>query len=595
MAGLAVLLTAILAFLYVRTQGHDESSYFENVALLRQLKQLDARWELDVVKSKMGINTNYDSLVDRLVDLNQLRETLQTILPNQHHVAAGELADGVEAFHQSIQKKARLIEHFKSHNSVLRNSLAFLPKAAADLEDAVSRSPGGKRPALRQVVVDVNEASLDSMVYSQSPSDDKGAETQTELDHLAAIQSMLPLAVGESLAIFVSHARTVLREQPVVNDLLSRISAVPAAVRIDDLDGLLSSEQQAGELQAQQDRQYLLIFAVALVGLFLYAALSLIRSHAVINRINAELQEANASLEQRVRERTRELHDAQSELLATARQAGMAEIASNVLHNVGNVLNSVNVSADLVNSRMRDSRAQGLAKAVQLMNEHAADLGEFLTRDERGKLLPAYLSKLSAALATEQQGIVEELGSLTKSIGHIKDIVATQQTYAGASSVLEAVQIRDLLEDALRMNANALARHEVAVVRDFADVPLMRLDKPRLLQVMVNLIANAKQAMDSVSERAHRLMLRMDVADVAEGRRLRIRVEDDGEGIAPENLPRLFVHGFTTRKHGHGFGLHSCALATKEMGGTLTARSDGPGKGAIFTLLLPLTPIEATP
>jgi len=264
-----------------------------------------------------------------------------------------------------------------------------------------------------------------------------------------------------------------------------------------------------------------------------------------------------------------------------------------VLHNVGNVLNSVNVSADIVNGRMRDSRAKGLAKAVQLMNDHAGNLGEFLCHDQKGRRLPVYLDKLSTALATEQQGIIDELAVLTKSIGHIKDIVATQQTYAGASHLLEEVQVKDLLEDALRMNAGALARHQVTVVRDFADVPPLRLDKPRLLQIMVNLIANAKQAMDGVSERAHRLRLRMDVADVAEGPRLRIRIEDDGEGIAPENLSKLFVHGFTTRKQGHGFGLHSCALATKAMGGTLTARSDGPGKGASFTLLLPLNPIEA--
>jgi signal transduction histidine kinase len=285
---------------------------------------------------------------------------------------------------------------------------------------------------------------------------------------------------------------------------------------------------------------------------------------------------------------TRCLQETQTELLAAARQAGMAQVANNVLHNVGNVLNSVNISAGLVTSRIRDSKAQGLARAVQLINEHAADLAEFLTRDEKGRRLPGYLNKLTAAIAEEQQSVVKELGSLTTSIDHIKDIVTKQQSHAGVSSILEAVQVQDLLEDALRMNAGALARHHVSVVKQIADVPVMLLDKHLVLQILVNLISNAKQAMDGGTSRLNQITLKVDVADHPDGRRLRISVEDDGEGIAPENLPRLFNHGFTTRKNGHGFGLHSCVLAAKEMGGSLMARSDGLGKGAVFTLELPI-------
>ena len=279
---------------------------------------------------------------------------------------------------------------------------------------------------------------------------------------------------------------------------------------------------------------------------------------------------------------TQRLQETQAELLAAARQAGMAQIANNVLHNVGNVLNSVNISAGLVTGRIRDSKAQGLTRAVRLINDHAADLGDFLTHDEKGKLLPGYLNKLVAAIAEEQRCVIEELGSLAKSVDHIKDIVAKQQSFAGVASVVEAVQIQDLVEEALRMDAGALARHRVTVVKQYADVPTLPLDKHLVLQVLVNLIGNAKQAM------SHQITLRVEVADLVDGRCLRICVEDDGEGIAPENLSRLFAHGFTTRKNGHGFGLHSCALAAKEMNGTLTARSDGPGKGAVFTLELPI-------
>ena len=282
------------------------------------------------------------------------------------------------------------------------------------------------------------------------------------------------------------------------------------------------------------------------------------------------------------------LENSQIQLLATARQAGMAEMATNVLHNVGNILNSVNVSADLVSSTLRTSRAPGLTRAVQLMDAHAADLGDFLTRDDKGKLLPGYLSGIAQALAQEQQSMIEELGHLTRSIDHIKDVVATQQSYAGVSSAVVPVQICDLAEDALRMNGGALARHQVTVVKEFAEVPVVRLDRARVLQILVNLISNAKNAMAGMAG-SHRLTLRVDVAA---GSSLRVSVKDEGEGITQENLTRIFAHGFTTRKAGHGFGLHSCALAARQMGGALTAHSDGPGKGATFTLELPLdTPL----
>jgi signal transduction histidine kinase len=308
----------------------------------------------------------------------------------------------------------------------------------------------------------------------------------------------------------------------------------------------------------------------------------LLRDEVVaIARNITERKSAEAKLEQ--------MH---KQLSDASRHAGMAEIANNVLHNIGNVLNSVNVSAGLINRRVHASKAEGLVKAVQLMNEHLADLGDFLTRDEKGRSLPGYLNKLVAALADEKQGITKELESLIKSIEHIKDIVATQQSYSGAASLAEPVQIRDLMEDALRINAASMARHQIAVIKEFADVPLLMLDKHLVLQILVNLIGNAKRAMDGVPDRSHQIALRIQISEPADGSRLRIRVEDDGEGIAPENLARLFSHGFTTRKNGHGFGLHSCALAAKEMAGTITAHSDGPGKGAAFTLELPAIPAK---
>jgi len=315
-------------------------------------------------------------------------------------------------------------------------------------------------------------------------------------------------------------------------------------------------------------------------------AVMLIAGQLAVSLENALLYE---KLEQRVHEQTQQLREAQAELVAAARDAGMAEIATNVLHNVGNILNSVNVSAGLVSNTLRGSKAQGLSQAVQLMAEHAADLGDFLVRDDRGRMLPEYLGMLAQALAEEQQGMADELQYLTRSIDHIKDVVATQQSYAVRSSFVEPIQICDLVEDALRLNGDSLASSHIAVAKEFAQVPVVQLDRARVLQILVNLISNARNAMESAAAGSKQLTLRVAMDGESF---LRVSVEDEGEGIPAENLTRIFAHGFTTRKTGHGFGLHSCALAARQMGGNLTAHSEGAGHGATFTLELPVETFE---
>jgi len=310
----ALVLISILAFLYSRDRGHDTSAYFENAVIVRQLKQLDARWELDVMKSRMGINPNYDALVDPLHDLTQLQGSLRGRLAGEHQGAALETAQG--ALNNAVSQKTRLIERFKSHNSVLRNSLFFLPTAAGDLRQ--ESGPIGR-------VVDA--VLLDVLVYSQSPSSDGAAEIETRLGGLAAAGKAQSPKIQDDLSIFSSHVRTVLREQPLVNGLLRTIAEVPTTARINDLDRLLSSEESRIEARVQQDRQYLLIFAAALVSLFLYAAIKLLRSHAIINRVNRQLQDVNAGLEQRVKERTQDLQTANGRL--TAIQAAVRNLLDN--------------------------------------------------------------------------------------------------------------------------------------------------------------------------------------------------------------------------------------------------------------------------
>ncbi|HTL16537.1 MAG TPA: PAS domain-containing protein, partial [Patescibacteria group bacterium] len=281
------------------------------------------------------------------------------------------------------------------------------------------------------------------------------------------------------------------------------------------------------------------------------------------------------------------LEEAQKAMVDASRQAGMAEVAAGVLHNVGNVLNSVNVSANLVSDNLHRSKAPGLARAVALLREHEAELDVFLTTDPRGKQLTGYLAKLSDCLDSERSSALQELQTLKKNIEHIKEIVAMQQSYARIIGVTEKVKVADLVEDALRLNSGTLARHEVELTREYdPNLPEIIVERHKVLQILVNLIRNAKYACDESGRRDKRLKVRVTSNNDC----VTICTSDNGVGIAPENLTRIFNHGFTTRKDGHGFGLHSGALAAKEMGGTLIAQSEGPGHGASFTLSLPLKP-----
>lgn len=587
LSGVALLLASTLLFLYLKSSSDQTATYAESRDLIGRIKQLNAQWETEILKARITISHNYDPLVAPLNEMTQLWEQFETKETN-HGRNDPIWHAGHDAYHTAVQEKTRLVEQFKSHNAVLRNSLAFLPTAEDDIQEPLTRLLDEDKLQLQNIATDTYDLLLSSLEFAQVTSDDKAADILVGLNKLKVNKERLPEQFHSPIDVLSNHIALILREQPVVNQLLQNIEAVPVAARLDDITSLLNQDQQQTEAIDRRYHLYMLVFSTLLVMVLVYLATRLMRSFGEINRVNKELQTANDILEQRVEERTRELKDTQSELLDTARQAGMAEIATNVLHNVGNVLNSVNISADLVTRKLRSSKAQGLGKAMQLINAHQDDLGAFLTQDEKGKLLPGYLNQLVDAIALEQQGMTDELAQLSKSVDHIKDIVATQQSYAGANSLMEPLHISELLEDALRMNAGALTRHHVTVVKEYGDVPQVMGDKHRLLLILINLISNAKYAMTDLSNRPRQMTLGVKVV---EDTILQISVKDDGEGIAPENMTRIFAHGFTTRKEGHGFGLHSCALAAIEMNGHLTAHSDGPGKGALFTLQIPLKPV----
>jgi C4-dicarboxylate-specific signal transduction histidine kinase len=307
-----------------------------------------------------------------------------------------------------------------------------------------------------------------------------------------------------------------------------------------------------------------------------------------IGRRDAEIAERTQQLQDQVYAKERAhaaLAEAQQHLIELSRLNGMAEVATGVLHNVGNVLNSVNVSTSIVEGKIRELRVDKLVAAIEMLQAHERDLAEFLGRDPKGQRVMPYLANLAHHLREERDVTLKELELLRDHVGHIKEIVATQQNYAKVSGLTEEIPLSSLVQDAIRIIQPSIDRHRIRFEKDFEDVPPVLVDKHKVLQILLNLLRNAKEAIKESNGlvRAVRVRIRRH-----ESGRVRIEVKDSGIGLARENLTRIFAHGFTTKRDGHGFGLHSGALDAKQMGGALWAESDGPGLGATFVLELPL-------
>lgn len=277
-------------------------------------------------------------------------------------------------------------------------------------------------------------------------------------------------------------------------------------------------------------------------------------------------------------------------LVEASRYAGMAEVATGVLHNVGNVLNSVNVSANLAKEQLKQFRVEGLVRGVNLLRDHEDDLADFLTNSEQGKYFQPYMAELAEFMSKQEDKLHHELNALIKNVDHIKEIVAMQQSYAKLAGVTQEVSPADLMDDAYNMSMADLVKKGITTERQTdTDLPLVKVDKHKVLQILINLLNNARDSLAECTADHKRVCLRVYGADKG---RVYLEVEDNGKGILKEDLVRIFAHGFTTREKGHGFGLHVSALSAREMGGEIKVESDGPSKGAKFTLVLPGVPAK---
>lgn len=280
-----------------------------------------------------------------------------------------------------------------------------------------------------------------------------------------------------------------------------------------------------------------------------------------------------------------QIHELNDKLVSTARFAGMSEVATSILHNVGNILNSVNVSALILKKNISNIHYKKLSVIKTMFDENINHLSEYLLNNPKGKFILPYLDALSKALQEEYEENMKEAISLENNINNIKEIISMQQSLSGISNLSEKISISDLIHNAVK--SVLLEKHKIEIRIEIAPgITDFVTDKSKLFQILTNLLTNAKDSVLFHKPNDFK-EIAISVKKTNENY-INIKISDNGIGIQKNNLERIFSFGFTTKKTGHGLGLHCSAIYARDLGGTLNAKSNGFGKGAQFVLILPI-------
>ncbi|MEH6347095.1 MAG: ATP-binding protein [Bermanella sp.] len=267
-------------------------------------------------------------------------------------------------------------------------------------------------------------------------------------------------------------------------------------------------------------------------------------------------------------------------LVSASRKVGVAEVATSILHNVGNILNSVHISTNLISDTLQNSRIKGINKLADIMSNKK----EFFNDKDKVEMIPEYLNSLAARIDQEREITMKEVTLLNNNINHIEEIISSQQQFASTSSSYEWATLSDLVEDAININRDIIDQYNFNLIKEFEDIKDVNIEKFKIMQILVNLITNAKDAILQSKNKNPTIILRIRSINESS---IELTVQDNGIGISEDINKKIFSYGFTTKKTGHGFGLHSCALTAKEMGGKLIMHSAGHKLGAKFVLIIP--------
>jgi len=317
-AAVLVLLMVLLGVLANRTQAVDIEAQNSVMVDLRELEKLDAEWNVNILRSHIGLNADYDPLSAPLPRMHRLRERVGAALGMTRGPQARE---AYRALVRAMQEKEDLVEQFKSQNAILRNSLIYLPPAITDLKTELTGIEGALAPSRTVLALDASLNALlsDLLRYNLAPDPDLAAQIARTIATVQSQRTWFSPSVRDTIDALAAHAHAILRFRKLENELEARIAASPTTANMELLVTLFDQSFDQVQIERQRFRGYLFAYSGLLLVLLVYAAWRLRRSYRIIGRVNRELKASNETLERRVAERTAELEAQAGQLEQLAR------------------------------------------------------------------------------------------------------------------------------------------------------------------------------------------------------------------------------------------------------------------------------------
>jgi two-component system, NtrC family, sensor kinase len=570
-------LVAVLGVLFMQTRAVDFEAHNEIIGTMRSLKQVDAEWNVDVLRSKTGLAGNYDKVASPLPLVTALESALTDKTGSfwqSRMDSADRMAPLLASYRALMDRKIAMIERFKSQNSILRNSSRFLPVAATDLNDAVRA--GAVAPALKSDIEQtLNGLLADTMTYSLTPDAALRERIDEHTQRLAQQTAAQAQDVRERAETLGAHVATVLKQQDSGSALLAQLSALPTAKAIDDLSDAHSQEHEKLLAGQQVYRLALFGYAALLLALLGFVGWRLYRNYLLLNRTNDKLHKTN-----------QELKESQVYMVQSEKMSALGQMVAGIAHEINTPLAYVKGTFDVLDEQLSP------------MNDLATRIDTFLQKmrspvRDNDQLSTDLLAVERSARTLIDQGVLDETGKLLKDgihgIEQISEIVVNLKNFSRLDRAKVAeFSVEAGLESTLLLAKNLL-KGKVEIKKDFAQVPSITGSPSQINQVFLNIITNAVHAMPERKTPGF-ITLRTAMEDE---RTVRVEIQDNGKGIPKDVMPKIFDPFFTTKPigQGTGMGLSISFKIIQEHGGKILVDSEA-NVGTVFTILLPVKPVQ---